>query len=69
MIVIRNRQGVWKTKSNQSKLIIMKFRCAACTYKQSEGKGKGKAIPVRACIGLEGYNMLRLPDFMTIGTW
>ena len=30
--------------------------------------GKGKAIPLLACSGLEGFGSLRLPDFKTIGT-
>jgi hypothetical protein len=32
------------------------------------GKGKGKAIPLQAWTGPEGYRRLRLLDFMTIGT-
>jgi hypothetical protein len=28
-----------------------------------------KAIPLQAWTGLEGSRRLRLPDFMTIGTW
>jgi hypothetical protein len=32
-------------------------------------KGKGKAIPLQAWTGSEGYRRLRLPDFKTIGTW
>ena len=31
-------------------------------------KGKGKAIPLQAWTGPEGYRSLRLPDFKTIGT-
>jgi hypothetical protein len=31
-------------------------------------KGKGKAIPLQAWTGPEGYRRLRLPDFKTIGT-
>ena len=34
----------------------------------SKGKGKGKAIPSQAWIGLEGSRGLRLPHFKTIGT-
>jgi hypothetical protein len=30
--------------------------------------GKGKAIPVKAWTGPEGYRRLRLPDSKTIGT-
>jgi hypothetical protein len=30
--------------------------------------GKGKAIPLQAWTGPEGYRSLRLPDFMIIGT-
>jgi hypothetical protein len=33
-----------------------------------EGKGKGKAIPLQAWTGPEGFRRLRLPDFTTIGT-
>ena len=33
-----------------------------------KGKGKGKAIPLQAWTGPEGYRRLRLPDFETIGT-
>jgi hypothetical protein len=29
---------------------------------------KGKAIPLRALAGPEGFRRLRLPDFKTIGT-
>ena len=29
---------------------------------------KGKAIPLQAWTGPEGYRRLRLPDFKTIGT-
>jgi hypothetical protein len=36
-------------------------------FKQ-DGKGKGKAIPLHAWTGPEGYRRLRLPDFKTIGT-
>jgi hypothetical protein len=32
-------------------------------------KVKGKAIPLQAWTGPEGSRRLRLPDFMTIGTW
>jgi len=32
-----------------------------------EPKGKGKAIPLQAWAGPEGYRMLRLPDSMTVG--
>jgi hypothetical protein len=31
-------------------------------------KGKGKAIPLQAWTGPEGFRSLRLPDFKTIGT-
>ena len=31
-------------------------------------KGKGKAIPLQAWTGPEGFRRLRLPDFKTIGT-
>jgi hypothetical protein len=31
--------------------------------------GKGKAVPLQALRGPEGSRRLRLPDFMTIGTW
>jgi hypothetical protein len=30
--------------------------------------GKGKAIPLQALTGPEGFRRLRLPDFKTIGT-
>jgi len=30
-------------------------------------KGKGKAIPLQALTGPEGFRRLRLPDFKTIG--
>ena len=33
-----------------------------------KGKGKGKAIPLQAWTGPEGYRRLRLPDFKTVGT-
>ena len=29
---------------------------------------KGKAIPLQAWTGLEGFRRLRLPDFKTVGT-
>jgi len=32
-------------------------------------KVNGKSIPLQAWTGPEGYSMLRLPDFETIGTW
>jgi len=32
------------------------------------GKGKGKAIPLRAWTGPEGSRRLRIPDFKTICT-
>jgi hypothetical protein len=35
---------------------------------QRDGKGKGKAIPLRAWTGPEGSRKLRLPDFKTIDT-
>jgi hypothetical protein len=28
-------------------------------------KGKGKAVPLQACSGLEGSRKLRFPDYMT----
>jgi len=31
-------------------------------------KGKGKAIPLQAWTGPEGYRRLKLPDLKTIGT-
>jgi len=34
----------------------------------SEGKCKGKEIPLQAWTGPEGSRRLRLPDFRTIGT-
>jgi hypothetical protein len=34
-----------------------------------EGRGKGKAIPLQAWTGPEGSRRMRLPDFMTVGTW
>jgi len=34
----------------------------------TEGRGKGKAIPLQALTGPEGSRRLRLPDFKTIGT-
>jgi hypothetical protein len=30
--------------------------------------GKGKAIPLQAWTGPEGFRRLRLPDFKTVGT-
>ena len=35
---------------------------------QVKGKGKGKAIPLQAWTGPEGFTRLRLPDSKTIGT-
>jgi len=35
---------------------------------KTKGKGKGKAIPLQAWTGPEGFRKLRLPDFMTFGT-
>jgi len=35
----------------------------------SNGKDKGKAIPLQVWTGPEDSRRLRLPDFMTIGTW
>jgi hypothetical protein len=35
---------------------------------KGKGKSKGKAIPLRAWTGPEGFRKLRLPDFKTIGT-
>jgi hypothetical protein len=40
-----------------------KRKGSACTV------GNGKAIPVQAWTGIEGYRSLRLPDFMTVGIW
>jgi len=34
----------------------------------SEGKGKGKVIPLQAWAGPEGSTRFRRPDFKTIGT-
>jgi hypothetical protein len=34
----------------------------------SSVKIKGKAIPLQAWTGLEGFRILRLPDFKTFGT-
>jgi hypothetical protein len=34
----------------------------------SNGKGKGKAIPLQAWTGPEGFRRLRLPGFKTVGT-
>jgi hypothetical protein len=34
----------------------------------SKGKGKGKAIPLQALTGPEGFRRLRLLNFKTIGT-
>jgi hypothetical protein len=36
--------------------------------KNKRGKGKDKAIPLKAWTGPEGSRRLRLPDFKTIGT-
>jgi len=30
-----------------------------------KGEGKGKAVPLQAWSGPEGYRMLRFPDYMT----
>jgi len=38
-------------------------------YYEVKGKGKGKAMPVKALRGPEGSSRLRLPDFKTIDTW
>jgi len=38
-----------------------------CTINYS--KSKGKAIPLQAWTGPEGFRRLRLPDFKTVGTW
>jgi hypothetical protein len=35
---------------------------------KSNGKGKGKSIPLQALTGSEGSRRLRIPDFKTIGT-
>jgi len=35
---------------------------------ESEGKVKGKAMPLQAWTGPEGSRKLRLPDFKIIGT-
>jgi hypothetical protein len=35
----------------------------------SQISNQGKAIPLQALTGPEGSRRLRLPDFMTIGTW
>ena len=44
---------------------ICKTVTAICRY---SGKGKGKAIPLQALAGPEGFRKLRLPDFKTIST-
>jgi len=38
------------------------------SYKKKPIKGKGKAIPLQAWTGPEGFRSLRLLDFKTIGT-
>ena len=38
-------------------------------YSEPHELSKGKAIPLQAWTGPEGSRRLRLPDFMTIGTW
>jgi len=37
-------------------------------FVRSNGKGKGKAIPLQAWKGPEGFRRLMLPDFKTVGT-
>jgi hypothetical protein len=44
------------TRSESNALIVM------------EGKGKGKAIPLQAWTGPEGFRRLRLPYFKIVGT-
>ena len=40
---------------------IFKLLCVTAQY----GKGKGKAVPLQAWSGPEGFRKLRFPDFMT----
>ena len=48
-------------------VILTIFFCKVKIFPLS--KGKGKAIPLQAWTGPEGFTRLRLPDFKTIGTW
>jgi len=46
----------------------MGVACGTCGGKRGKGKGEGKAIPVKAYAGPQGFRWLRLPDFKTFGS-
>jgi len=48
--------------------IFLKRFIAQRVHTECKGKGKGKAIPLQAWTDPEGSRMLRLADFMIIGT-
>ena len=48
--------------------VLMPFQFSVIAS-YSDSKDTGKAIPLQAWTGPEGYRRLRFPDFKTIGTW
>jgi len=57
--------------TRQAKYVLRNLEASLCDTCYSEkailkrGKGKGKAVPLQAWSGSEGYRKLRFPDFMT----
>ena len=52
--------------TNQKYFYAIYVRYTSLLYKSSNGKGKGKAVPLQAWSGPEGSRKLRFPDFMTM---
>ena len=53
------QQNIGVRKQNQNTSLRRK------SHLKTEGKGKGKAVPLQAWSGPEGSTKLRFPDFMT----
>jgi len=58
--IIRYLADTYGTKTYSSEVVLQH----ALTNVQNRGKGKGKAVPLQAWSGPDGYRKLRFPDFM-----
>jgi len=58
----------WKMDETGTRLFLKTAEIAENKCSQVFTYSKGKAIPLQALTGPEGFRRLRLPDFKTIGT-